>query len=168
MKLKQRAVALSAFLVLVVVSSVFLRIHLRYKSPQQFSVSTSSSVPSPSRSQPVVLSSPLPVKKISSSPVVTGSLKETWWLWQSWVREDTFYPEEVFPSGQMLHLLRVMASAAITEFGVGRKGTQLKASVVLEGQQKALFKPKRCGTYQYTGRLARLRFHSADAIKTSI
>ena len=154
MKLKQRAIALSLFLVLVVISTIFLKIYPKLIFPQR---STRSSVPATSASTSAMRSSlssplhlPLEKNRTRSSPsstklVGTGSLEKTWWLWRSWVQEEAFYPEEVFSSGQMRHLLQAMTSAPIIEFDVGRRGTQLKASVLLEGRQKALFKPRRYG-----------------------
>ncbi len=65
-----------------------------------------------------------------------------WEIWRRWVRQDRLYPEGVFWSDQMNHLLNSMATASITSFDVGYRGTQLKASVLF-GKQKAVFKPMR-------------------------
>lgn len=70
---------------------------------------------------------------------------DPWKLWHEWVKEESFYPEGAFHSGKMWRVLRAMSETPITKFGVGVRGTQLKASVVLQGGQKAVFKPKRCG-----------------------
>ena len=72
-----------------------------------------------------------------------SSAEESWILWQGWVKEDNFYPEGVFFSGEMWKVLKAMSETPLTKFGVGIRGTQLKASVVLLGGQKAVFKPKR-------------------------
>ena len=55
---------------------------------------------------------------------------------------DALYPQDAFYSEEMNHILAVMATAPITSFGVGHKGTQLKATAML-GAQRTVFKPKR-------------------------
>lgn len=71
--------------------------------------------------------------------VMAGS--NPWEIWRRWVHEDRLYPEGMFRSERMNHILNSMATEQITSMGVGYKGTQLKASVML-GKQKAVFKPK--------------------------
>ena len=66
-----------------------------------------------------------------------------WAIWRGWVEENTLFPKEVFYSDEMNHILATMATADITSFGLGSKGTQLKATAML-GTQKTVFKPKRC------------------------
>lgn len=65
-----------------------------------------------------------------------------WGIWRGWVEENTLYPQEAFYSDEMNHILATMATANITSFGVGVKGTQLKATAML-GNQRTVFKPKR-------------------------
>lgn len=66
-----------------------------------------------------------------------------WAIWRGWVEENILYPKEVFYSDEMNHILATMATADITSFGLGSRGTQLKATAML-GTQKTVFKPKRC------------------------
>ena len=66
-----------------------------------------------------------------------------WAIWRGWVEENALYPKEVFYSDEMNHILATMATANITSFGLGSRGTQLKATAML-GAQKTVFKPKRC------------------------
>lgn len=66
-----------------------------------------------------------------------------WAIWRGWVEENALYPKEVFYSDEMNHILATMATADITSFGLGSRGTQLKATAML-GAQKTVFKPKRC------------------------
>lgn len=70
------------------------------------------------------------------------SSKDPWSIWMGWVKPDYLYPENAFYSEEMNHILAVMATAPITSFGVGHKGTQLKATAML-GMQRTVFKPKR-------------------------
>jgi hypothetical protein len=65
-----------------------------------------------------------------------------WAIWRGWVEENALYPKEVFYSDEMNHILATMATADITSFGLGSRGTQLKATAML-GSQKTVFKPKR-------------------------
>ena len=65
-----------------------------------------------------------------------------WAIWRGWVEENTLYPNEAFYSDEMNHILATMATADITSFGLGSRGTQLKATAML-GSQKTVFKPKR-------------------------
>lgn len=67
-----------------------------------------------------------------------------WAIWRGWVQQNSLYPKEVFNSDEMNHILATMAMANITSFGLGSRGTQLKATVML-GTQKTVFKPKRSG-----------------------
>lgn len=65
-----------------------------------------------------------------------------WALWRGWVQPHKLYPESVFYSEEMGHILHAMATEPITSFGLGHKGTQLKATAML-GTQRTAFKPKR-------------------------
>ena len=67
---------------------------------------------------------------------------DPWKIWQSWVKQDHFYPEDAFWSEEMNSILRAMATYPISSFDVGHRGTQLKASMFL-GNQRTAFKPKR-------------------------
>ena len=81
------------------------------------------------------------VDRISISPEIAEL--NPWAIWRGWVQENTLYPKEVFYSDEMNHILATMATANITSFGLGSRGTQLKATAML-GTQKTVFKPKRC------------------------
>ena len=72
-----------------------------------------------------------------------GETRDAWTMWKSWVIPESLYPSDAFYSKYMNHILVSMATTPITSFGIGYKGTQLKATVML-GQQRAVFKPKRC------------------------
>jgi hypothetical protein len=80
------------------------------------------------------------VVPLKVSPLVAS--KDPWSIWEGWVRPDYLYPAGAFYSEEMNHILNVMATAPITSFGVGHKGTQLKATAML-GAQRTVFKPKR-------------------------
>ena len=71
------------------------------------------------------------------------SIESSWSIWNSWVTSDVLYPANSFNSKEMNQILTAMATSPITSFGVGHKGTQLKATVMLVGAQRAVFKPKR-------------------------
>ncbi|XP_035685479.1 glycosaminoglycan xylosylkinase-like [Branchiostoma floridae] len=66
--------------------------------------------------------------------------RSPWTIAASWVSSRHIYPEDAEELGG---ILRAMATAEITHADVGYKGTQLKALLVLNGHQKAVFKPKR-------------------------
>ena len=162
MKLKQRAVTLAVCLVFMIISTLFLRLYLVGRSSHSASVvprvigsplviaasdsaALSVSHESPWTKPPARVKNRTQifdeVKEVAAVPL----LEKTWNMWYGWVRQDTFYPEDAFPSGQMWQLLKAMAEAPIVKLDVGEKGTQLKASVLLKGRQKALFKPRRYG-----------------------
>ena len=61
------------------------------------------------------------------------------------MRPDSLYPEGVFWSDEMNLILKSLATKPVAEFGVGYKGTQLKASMFLGPErQRTSFKPMRC------------------------
>lgn len=71
------------------------------------------------------------------------SIENSWATWNRWVTSDSLYPANAFNSKEMDHILTAMATSPITSFGVGHKGTQLKATLMLVGAQRGVFKPKR-------------------------
>lgn len=79
-----------------------------------------------------------PSRGLQTTPPV-----DPWTLWAEWVKVDSLYSPDAFWSSDMNTLLHALASAPITAFDVGYKGTQLKATMHL-GAQKTIFKPKRC------------------------
>ena len=72
-----------------------------------------------------------------------------WSIWRGWVQENSLYPQEAFYSDEMNHILATMATGNITSFGLGSRGTQLKATAML-GNQRTVFKPKRYILYHCT------------------
>ena len=87
-------------------------------------------------------------KSISSSlpPVTTEFTSPTtaWKIWADWVKPDVFYKQKDFWSSNMNSILVALASSPVTQFDLGHRGTQLKATLYLEGGQRTVFKPKRC------------------------
>lgn len=97
------------------------------------------------------LSEQLPNRQENDRVSPSDDKKDPWVIWQRWVRQDSLYPEGVFWSDEMDLILRSMATMPVTEFGVGYKGTQLKASMFLGPErQRTSFKPMRyirCSVY---------------------
>lgn len=85
----------------------------------------------------------------NNQPVIEGAphgnegVRDPWKIWHSWVKQDHFYPEDAFQSEEMNSILHAMATYPITSFDVGHRGTQLKASMYLRGDQRTAFKPMR-------------------------
>lgn len=78
------------------------------------------------------LSSDLKTKiKLKQSP---------WKIASNWVNAREIHPNHGRELGSILNQ---MAKGKIISADIGRKGTQLKIMLVLEGQQKVVFKPKR-------------------------
>lgn len=75
-------------------------------------------------------------------PRVGDEWRDPWRVWQSWVKQDHFYPSDAFWSKDMDSILHAMATNPITSFDVGHRGTQLKVSMFL-GEQRTAFKPMR-------------------------
>ena len=85
-------------------------------------------------------------KKTSHNNVVTSkglSVDAAWQVWRSWPHTKQLYEEQYFSSNQMADILHHMATAPIINYDVGHRGTQLKALATLQGDQLAVFKPKR-------------------------
>ena len=70
-----------------------------------------------------------------------------WKIWAGWVKPDVFYKPKDFWSSSMDNILVALASSPVTQFDLGHRGTQLKATLYLEGGQRTVFKPKRCDKY---------------------
>ena len=88
----------------------------------------------------VIVGRHTPREKLSVPPDVAEL--NPWSIWRGWVEKESLYPPDVFYSDEMNHILNTMATGNITSFGLGVKGTQLKATVML-GEQRTVFKPKR-------------------------
>lgn len=84
---------------------------------------------------------------LPSKPSQPNKKSDPWKVWMGWVTEGHLYPSHVFYSDEMNNILNTMAMAQVTSFGVGIRGTQLKASVMF-GAQQAVFKPKRCAAFR--------------------
>lgn len=74
---------------------------------------------------------------------VSLSFEDSWNQWMKWVTPNNLYPEDVFWSSEMTDLVENLGKAPVTLFGLGHKGTQLKATMHLVGGQKSVFKPMR-------------------------
>ena len=74
------------------------------------------------------------------------SFEDSWNQWLKWVRNESLYPQGAFWSPEMNGILQSLATAPVTSFGLGHKGTQLKATMHLAGGQKTVFKPMRSRT----------------------
>ncbi|XP_013381494.1 glycosaminoglycan xylosylkinase isoform X1 [Lingula anatina] len=74
--------------------------------------------------------------KVNLNHKIKGS---PWEIAASWVTSRRIHPEEAPEMGAILNAL---ATRPIMAADVGFKGTQLKMTLVLEGNQKAVFKPK--------------------------
>lgn len=70
-------------------------------------------------------------------------LSRPWRIWSNWVEPDVLYPEGTFYSNDMNLIFEAIATYPITLFDVGYRGTQLKASMYLHGNQRTVFKPMR-------------------------
>ncbi len=80
------------------------------------------------------------------SPTINTTHHETnnpWEVWSSHITPSTLYPIKSFLSKDMNNILVALSTYRITKFDVGHKGTQLKAKMILEGDQWTVFKPKR-------------------------
>ena len=72
--------------------------------------------------------------------------KPAWELWQDMVKE-----REVTPPGQegkmkVDAIVKALQTTPVIQMSVGYRGTQLKASMILKGNQRTVFKPKRSVT----------------------
>lgn len=82
------------------------------------------------------------VVRMSTDPIPGVKRKSPWVIWEMWVKPNYLYPEGAFWSDDMNYIIDAMATAPITSFGLGHKGTQLKATMFL-GKQRTVFKPMR-------------------------
>lgn len=83
----------------------------------------------------------------SSPPTEFPSPITVWKIWTDWVKPDVFYESKDFWSSNMSNILVALASSPVTQFDLGHRGTQLKATLYLEGGQRTVFKPKRYENY---------------------
>ena len=86
-----------------------------------------------------------------SSVKTPVSIPSPWKTWFSWVHPDVLYPSGKFYSSDMDNILSALSSYKINKFDIGYKGTQLKTSMFLEGNQRTVFKPKRYIPFYISG-----------------
>ena len=75
------------------------------------------------------------------------SPNDIWKMWRGWVKPDVFYAPDDFWSSEMTTLIHALATTPITLLDLGHRGTQLKATMYLQGEQRTVFKPKRYLVY---------------------
>lgn len=155
MKLKQRVVVTSTLVLICVLFLVLRLLLLTFENNQDISPqhTTPSEHHMTSSKNHVILSenhvtSTINPKTIVKSnkilPITPGQLTtRPWEIWAKWVNSDVLYPSSVFYSSDMDMILRALSSYPIKSFDVGYRGTQLKATLLLAGNQKAVFKPRR-------------------------
>ena len=155
MKLKQRLILVSVFALVGFVALVLiLQSHVPNSAAKDESIddivvkslTTSDSTlvtQGISRDNKEMLSSYKEVEHVTATTEVTLGFEDSWNQWMKWVRPDSLYPEDVFWSPEMTDILQSLATAPVTSFGLGHKGTQLKATMHLAGGQKTVFKPMR-------------------------
>ena len=67
-----------------------------------------------------------------------------WRTWHRWIQPDgTLYTSEQATSHTMSKLLKFLSSSQIVSVSPATKGTQLKVIFLLEGGQRAIFRPMR-------------------------
>ena len=80
-------------------------------------------------------------------PTLPVTSKHPWQIWTSWVKPKVFYSPDDFWSAEMNTILHALATYPVTSLELGHRGTQLKASMYLQGGQRTVFKPMRCGIH---------------------
>jgi hypothetical protein len=68
-----------------------------------------------------------------------------WKLFSSWVTSHQLYTADDLYSDEMLQILHYLSTSKIEQVLVGYRGSQLKATFIVAGGQKVLFKPMRQG-----------------------
>ena len=109
------------------------------KLPVNLALNNANGVPDGLLNHPV---GPEGAVKMSTHPTPGVKQKSPWVIWERWVKPNYLYPEGAFWSDDMNYIIDTMATAPITSFGLGHKGTQLKATMYL-GKQRTVFKPMR-------------------------
>ncbi|XP_065829885.1 glycosaminoglycan xylosylkinase-like [Oscarella lobularis] len=71
------------------------------------------------------------------------STPSPWEEYKTWVESTQLYTKESLADGTMRRLLNSMSTKPIVKALVGYRGTQLKATFILRGEQKVVFKPMR-------------------------
>lgn len=66
-----------------------------------------------------------------------------WKLFSSWVTSHQLYTADDLYSDEMLQILHYLSTSKIEQVLVGYRGSQLKATFIVAGGQKVLFKPMR-------------------------
>ena len=75
--------------------------------------------------------------------------QDPWDVWLKLVEPTVLYPSNGLHSPYMDSILNALATYPVTLFDVGHKGTQLKATMYLHGNQRTVFKPMRCRILYY-------------------
>lgn len=146
MKLKQRAAMVLSLAIAVFLIFLYATLLTSNDAVTGLSRDEEETEQELSRSRDEVLVAPFTQHAESVSeemPRTTNSVYDVAWrIWREWVEPGHLYPSAAFYSEQMDHILAAMATAPVTSLDVGYKGTQLKASLMLESQ-RTVFKPKR-------------------------
>ena len=148
MKLKQRVVVTSTLLLICVLFLALRILLLTFENNQDISPQhTTPSDHHMTSSKDHVISTINPKSILKSNktlPITPGQLTtRPWEIWAKWVNSEVLYPNDVFYSSDMDMILRALSNYPIKSFDVGYRGTQLKATLHLTGNQKAVFKPRR-------------------------
>ncbi len=79
--------------------------------------------------------------------IVNKTISHTspWKVWSSWVQlqPTILVNSNNFYSSEMNSIISALSSYPITKFDLGHRGTQLKTTMFLKGDQQTVFKPKR-------------------------
>lgn len=81
------------------------------------------------------------IKTINSR--ISDVEKDPWKLWQEMVRERAITSRGYDATTNLRTIIKALQTFPITQTNVGYRGTQLKASMILKGNQQVVFKPKR-------------------------
>lgn len=68
---------------------------------------------------------------------------DPWQIWSAMVKSRQLTPKEGRHSDDVGMILEALSYKPIIGAGIGHRGTQLKATLILEGNQKVVFKPMR-------------------------
>ena len=156
MKLKQRVVVTSTLLVICVFFLALRLLLLTFENNQDISqqhatpsdhhrMTSSKNHVTSSEDHVTSTINPKSIVKSNKTLLITPGQLTTrpWDIWARWVNSEVLYPAGVFYSSDMDMILRALSTYPIKSFDVGYRGTQLKATLHLIGNQKAVFKPRR-------------------------
>lgn len=69
---------------------------------------------------------------------------DPWQIWSDMVKNRQLTPKENDENDDVGMILEALSYKPIIAAGIGHRGTQLKATLILEGHQRVVFKPMRC------------------------